>query len=81
MTDNEVREKLNEVREVVNAHSLTIKKLNEQINEMKLVLGYYEQKEKLEIFFKTLENQGITKDDLYKSPDLLTRAMGSLRKL
>ena len=69
------------IREVVNEHSRDLTQFKKDLKDIKLVLGYYEKKEHFDIFFKTLESQGVTKEELAQRPDLLKLAMGSLRRM
>ena len=73
-------EKLKEIREVVNQQSKVIKHLMKEITMMKFVLGYEEKKGNLDVFFKTLESQGISMEDAMKKPELLNQVLKYVRR-
>lgn len=68
-----MKSKIDEIREVVNKQSKVIKillkeieKLKSEILMMKNILGYDDKTEKMDVFFKQLEKNGVSKESLLK---------------
>jgi len=73
--------KIDEIREVINHQSKVIKQLKDELHMVKLVLGYDEQKQKIDLFLEQMFDNGITEEDILSKPEMFQMAVKQIRKL
>ena len=76
-----MKDKIDEIRNLVNQQSKVIKHLQKELKMTQLVLGYEDKKASLDVFFETLKQQGVSEDELLKNPGIFASTMRVLRRL